>query len=360
MLRSSPLRHALLARLLRAASVPAALVASGAALGGCASSETRCFEPQGDSCPSREDATPLIPRACDESLLSVDSDAEREGSECCYEVTLEQLDGCAVEGRPLLCDGEAVLASPRERSDWVGERAKPSLVGLDADERHALAQMWTRAALFEHASVASFSRFALQLMAVGAPPSLLEEAHRAALDEVRHAAEAFTLAAAYRGAPVGPSRLPLPEALPVKGSLEHLAASTVVEACINETLAVLVAIEQLTRAGDPVVRDVLERLIEDESRHAALAWCTVKWAIRSGGPQVRAAVAAAVDAARSELEAPHPELFSTERVRSLERHGLLDAGARAEAMRRGYDEIITPCIRALLDVRPAPLELLSV
>jgi len=38
--------------------------------------------------------------------------------------------------------------------------------------------------LKEHASVASFSAFSLQLIAVGAPSPLLQGAHQAALDEV--------------------------------------------------------------------------------------------------------------------------------------------------------------------------------
>jgi hypothetical protein len=41
--------------------------------------------------------------------------------------------------------------------------------------------------LDEHASVAAFSKFILGLMAIGAPPHLLQWVHRASLQEIDHA-----------------------------------------------------------------------------------------------------------------------------------------------------------------------------
>ena len=67
------------------------------------------------------------------------------------------------------------------RDDWRDLKSRCD--ALPDAARRAIAQHWTRAAQMEHASVAAFSRFSLQLLAVGAPPSLLEDAHRAALDE---------------------------------------------------------------------------------------------------------------------------------------------------------------------------------
>jgi hypothetical protein len=49
------------------------------------------------------------------------------------------------------------------------------------------AMKWQQQALGEHASIASFNAFSLQLMVNGAPPSLLRAASKAADDEVRHA-----------------------------------------------------------------------------------------------------------------------------------------------------------------------------
>ena len=53
--------------------------------------------------------------------------------------------------------------------------------------RLALVARWRSNGLAEHASVASFSRHSLQLLALAAPADLVEASHRAAIDEVAHA-----------------------------------------------------------------------------------------------------------------------------------------------------------------------------
>jgi hypothetical protein len=78
-------------------------------------------------------------------------------------------------------------------------------------------------ALLEHASVASFARFSLQLMAAGAPASLVEAAHRAALDEIEHARLTFRLASRYEGRALGPGPLPVDGSVAVDASLASLA-----------------------------------------------------------------------------------------------------------------------------------------
>ena len=58
---------------------------------------------------------------------------------------------------------------------------------LSVEVRGALAARWRDNGLAEHASVASFSRHSLQLMALAAPADLVEATHRAAIDEISHA-----------------------------------------------------------------------------------------------------------------------------------------------------------------------------
>ena len=62
--------------------------------------------------------------------------------------------------------------------------------------RDAVVKAWTTAARAEHASVASFARFTLQLLHLGAPADLVADAQQAALDEVRHARLCFGVASA--------------------------------------------------------------------------------------------------------------------------------------------------------------------
>ena len=116
-------------------------------------------------------------------------------TECCYEV-LEPCTGSRTElpdgqcvyptrGRPLREGGVAVVAETTARPGWT----EAITVGDCATgERQRAAEAWAREGALEHASVASFARFALELMALAAPAQLVEAALEAARDEVRHAA----------------------------------------------------------------------------------------------------------------------------------------------------------------------------
>lgn len=141
-------------------------------------------------------------------------------------------------GRPLIADEEPRVAEAAHRTDWT-IALMPAIAALPLEERAALAEIWARDAASEHASIASFSRFSLQLMALGAPADLVEAAHLAALDEARHARDAYALASAYAGKEIGPA------ALDVRGTLDHvadvtlarLAVETFEHGCVGETMA---------------------------------------------------------------------------------------------------------------------------
>ena len=55
-------------------------------------------------------------------------------------------------------------------------------------------QEWVRRGLYEHASVASFARHTLDLLAAAAPAVLVSEAQQAATDEINHAQLCFGVA----------------------------------------------------------------------------------------------------------------------------------------------------------------------
>ncbi len=264
-------------------------------------------------------------------------------NQCCYAVDLRL---CVNGGRPYLVDNRArVSALVRGERGWA-EGAAPSLDGLGADERASLAEAWGADGLQEHASVASFSRFALALLAAGAPADLIACAHQAALDEIQHARLCFALASAYAGEDVAPGPFPLGGEVRVGARLAEVAASTVVEGCVGETVAAVVAAEQLARATDPAVRAALEQIAAEEARHAELAWRTVAWAVRTGGSEVRAAVAQAfLDALGAGVDAP---TVAGGPSRAVQAHGRLDAAALARAVASAKAEIVAPAVRALL------------
>ncbi|MFT3770983.1 MAG: ferritin-like domain-containing protein [Minicystis sp.] len=354
-----------------------ALPASGAA-GGCTSVGTSCpeTEPQptvacfawppedagaggaggggaggggtgtADTCPSPADAAQRLQQQT-LSFFEITEPGTLKDGQCCYQAMATPF----CEGRPYLVDEVARTAPPvRGHGDegWsAAEHGAPRTDDLDAAQRATLAAAWTRDALFEHASVASFGRFALELLAVGAPADLVADAHHAALDEVRHARLCFALAGAYAGEVVAPSAFPFEGRVEVVTDLASIAARAVKEGCIGETIAAIFAAERRDAAEDPAVRAALSHIAADEARHAELAWRTVAWAIRAGGARVRDAVEEAF-AGLDRGAAPPPGAAPDARLAA---HGLLGDEALGGAARRAVAEVVRPAARLLLSAR---------
>ncbi len=264
--------------------------------------------------------------------FNLDEDATRQGQagNCCYWYS----DGCVI-GRPLLDRGAPQVASVRDGA-WSRDAFAP-VAALPVALREALARGWLEDALLEHASVASFARATLELMAVGAPAELLADCQRAGLDEVRHAEGCFALAARY-----GRARAPGPiAALPARpAGLARLAVDTFVEGCVAETVATLAGTRVLASCRDPEVARFLARIVRDETRHAALAWRTVAWAAREGGAEVAGALrAAAVPPRFSDEGDAEPALLA---------YGRLDERTRRAAAVDAWREIIGPTLAEIL------------
>lgn len=223
----------------------------------------------------------------------------QEDGSCCY-VACEG----ACCGRPFVVDGVARVADVVVRRDWqASDRgAQPSLrVEFDAESRRKLAEAWLADAQMEHASIASFNQFSLDLLRLGAPPELVRDSQLAALDEIEHARHAFTVASRLSGVDSGPGQLA------VNGfaarSLADAVTAAVVEGCIGETLAAAVVAEQARLCTDAELASELGRIAEDELRHAELAWRFVAWAVKQWG--ARTSVQAAFEAALARaVEAP--------------------------------------------------------
>jgi len=266
-----------------------------------------------------------------------------DGDKCCYE-----MGGGDCCGRPFVVSGEVRRGDVGRRADWAAELglAEP----LDEVTRAALAGAWTEDARMEHASIASFARFTLHLLALGAPPALVEGAQQASIDEIEHARACFALASRYSGEWVGPGPIGMDGALTAV-NLAEAAANAVREGCVGETIAAAVAGEQLSVTEDGAARRALERITRDEEAHAELAWRFVRWAIDAGGEPVRAAVSRVF----AEVLAPkHPRAsIVTEAldVRAWHRHGRLTRAELEHVKKVVTREVIAPCAQALLGER---------
>ncbi len=265
-----------------------------------------------------------------------------------YRTRCVNLPGGAVEGRPFYVDGEARVAPIVDREGWSAPLAL-DVNDLSPETRTVLASAWALDGAYEHASIASFARFILDLMAVGAPAKLVAEAQAALADEVRHARACFDLASAYAGQPRGPGAFTLDRAFEGEHDLITLALSTFVEGCVNETIAAVEAEVAHSLAEVPLVRHTLAQIAADETRHAALAWDTLAWCLSAAGEPLHHALSQHYRALRERATAERAIAPDAHRATmNLTRHGRLGEASRALIASRVRQDLILPRLAKLL------------
>lgn len=250
--------------------------------------------------------------------------------------------GC-ISGRPLMVEGAPRTAPGARRDDWRAAGVQPSLADLDPGLRAALAAHWGEIAAMEHASVGSFARFTLELLALGAPPALLADAQRAAADEVEHARLAYGLASHYAGRALGPGPLDL-SGVVIHSDRRAMLGALLDEACVGETLAAAELSAVAEGLGDPALRAALTAVADDELRHAALGFRTLRWMLRDLDQAGRAELAERFEAAMA--RAAHDPSASR---RLAPAHGLCAAAELGAVRRSALKEIVRPALMALLE-----------
>ena len=298
--------------------------------------------------------------SCQSAGDACGSDADCGIAHCRFD-TLKQsfqcVPGTCAIGRPFLVEDRQRLAPPATRADWNEAAQLPNLTDLDAGLCAGLAEQWTRIALMEHASIAAFARFTLQLMSLGAPAHLIERATAAMIDETRHTKACFAVASSYARRPLGPGSLAIEHSLD-ESSLQAIVLNTIREGCVGETVAAIEAHEAAEHACDPALRELLMRISEDEARHAELAYRFVQWALTAGGPELERAVQR--EFAELRIVAPPAECALTAADHTLLEHGVVADALRAAIREQAMAEVILPCSRALLGTETrSPQALLS-
>ena len=220
------------------------------------------------------------------------------------------------------------------------------LSAMDPQHRAWNAQRWAQCARMEHASVASFSKFSLQLMALGAPPELLTQCHQAALDEIQHARISFALASRLQGSPLGPGPLPLQGDVIGELSLLRVCEETAVDGCIEESLAAAEAHAAGSEARDPAIVAALAIIERDEARHAELAWGVVGWALSFGDPAVATGVRRAFEVALDGVQAA-AECGDPRGEEGYGGHGQLPTSQRLRVRARTAQEVLRPAVEEL-------------
>lgn len=361
------------------ATGPATAEPPGAKPPGCTTTSSYCLAPRTQPpsfgnvpyMPSRPDPTPYDARGCAPrsavptscSGMTLISGPSLKKGQCCYEVCRGPVPPC---GRPFVIEGSSRVAALVARDDWSSGEPTGRADGhnaLSTADRARLRDLWLADAAMEHASIASFARLSLELLALGAPPELLQGAHQAALDEIEHAQACFGLATRFATSldadlsetPAvvpsrGPGMLSL-HGMTFAGTLEELVVGTMREGCVGETHAALEASRALEACEDPTTREVLTTIARDELQHAALAFRVVAWAIEIGGASVRAAAEGAYSVARRErLESASSqrEAEPAPQASSFARFGRLDRIESLWVVRDAVTALLDPTVERLL------------
>lgn len=257
---------------------------------------------------------------------------------CCYEWTIP----CG-GGRPYRVQGRIRTAVLEQSGDYLLAHAGGLDAALPDLERDELGAHWRRAALFEHASIASFERFAAQLAQLAAPRRLVDDALSAAHDELEHARLCFSLAWRFDGRRLGPGELP---AAHDGATLEQLVEETFFDGCVEETVAAAVADRAAGLAKDREVRRTLRRIARDEQRHAELAFRTLAWAVGAGAGH---ALARCVARLRGALPVRHGTAIG--KLAPFGHPGpAFEHAVRAEALQ----QVVVPCAEAILAAAARP------
>ncbi len=264
-------------------------------------------------------------------------------TQCCYALEID-FSFCAV-GRPFTVGGEVRFAEVTRRDGWCDPLELEGLDELPLALRQEIAAAWAESGTHEHASVASFGRFLMDLMSLGAPRELVQATTTAIEDEIRHAHHCFSVASAYAGMTLGP------DVVDVHGSMDHAGDEAVIlrdailEGCIGETLAASVAQWMAPRSKYPEVQEILEGISVDEGEHAVLAWQFVDWMLTTR-PYL-------VDIARETFESVKVNLQGSwaagmDHLESVAvEHGRLRPATEEQLRLSAYNNIVKPCAEAL-------------
>ena len=201
-----------------------------------------------------------------------------------YIVQYYDFDLCYEEsyGRPFIDEhGNSVMAQAIETEDLLPQWSNFEQNSGVIDQ--AKGTEWIDRAIGEHASIASFAAFTIQLMTNNAPPDLIADSLQAAMDEFRHARTSFDMASFFLQKNVSPGQLPA-TSLSFEQNLSHLAFGVAKEGCVDETVSALLAASEvmmfdLHKIDKPGSwKDKVTVITKEEANHSALAWRTIFWA----------------------------------------------------------------------------------
>jgi hypothetical protein len=247
-----------------------------------------------------------------------------------------QISQC-VEGRPFVIGGIARTAAVAAQEGWC-DAAPTRGAGLTAAQREEIAAVWAQAGLHEHASVASFGKFMMELLSMGAPRELVAQAAKAIQDEIEHARVCFSVASSYAGHPVGPDAIDVTNSVVGRPDDVALLEAVIAEGCIGETLSAAQVAAQAAWVEDAELKVALERIAADEAEHAALAWGFVSWMLASK-PELAPVAQRALTRGFVHPSSPNAAGMTGAQAQLLA-HGVLPSALEADVRREAYRSVV--------------------
>jgi hypothetical protein len=268
----------------------------------------------------------------------------RPDGKCCYlmEVYVAQ----CVEGRPFVIDGCARLAQTNRAAGWCDAPYQGLADELTDAQREIAANAWAIGGLHEHASVASFGKFMMELLSYGAPSELVQAAAQAIQDEIAHARLCFAVASSYAGVALAPDALDITHSVMARPEPADLLRAVIEEGCIGETLSAHVARSQAAWVKDARVKQALITLADEETRHAELAWSFVAWLLAQY-PELAPIAQQTFSRGFVHHCSPRPHGLD-ESQQLLMEHGVLPDFLQDELRRDALRSLVTPTAQALL------------
>jgi len=203
-------------------------------------------------------------------------------------------DDCISDGRPYFLNVSAaqklqaqIAEIECDEYEFYHDTTTTKELNRSLEEYEYDEEQWMSIALAEHSSIATFNKFALELMSMAAPLWMVESANKAAIDEIKHTRIAFDIMNMMRRAHAARPRCVTADAFPqhqieIDADYERIAMDVVIGGCFGETMSALTMRERLhlhLNDNYNLLNSLIAEVANDEIRHSALAWTVAKWII---------------------------------------------------------------------------------
>jgi hypothetical protein len=205
----------------------------------------------------------------------------------------------------------------------------------------------------EYTSAAVTQELTLWLMQLGASPDLLDLGLAVVHDELEHARRSHEICALAGPVEIPPiSREQLALTRTADMPVEHDVVRVCVQSfCLGETLAVHLFSAMRSNASVPEVRDLLDKILDDEVRHRDFGWTLLDWMLQQDAALLSTAQKIAADEVERRRKNVTGMANNTSVGRDERAWGLLEGPRYLEIFERRFEPEL---VRRLEGLSPRP------